>query len=108
MTDTPASPAPGPDDLARRLAGIEDVVGLTYGFMQAMDAELGQIKARQNFDHRLIVAIEETQRDHTRALAALDAKVDAGFDEMRGGMQTITNLLTRLIEGEAGGTGSAE
>lgn len=74
--------------------------------MVAMDGELGQITARQNFDHRLIVAmhesqqdhtgrlgrIEETQREHTAALDALDAKVGT----MQGGIEAILTILQRL------------
>lgn len=81
------------DELADRVAALEERLGVESGLRASMDSDLSSINAKLAAQHHLIQALSITQAEHTGEFAKLHTKLDH-----------IVALLERLITDE----GSAE
>jgi hypothetical protein len=81
------------DELAGRVAALEERLGVESGLRASMDGDLSSINAKLAAQHHLIQALSITQGEHTGEFAKLNTKLDH-----------IVLLLERLIadEGTAG------
>jgi hypothetical protein len=89
------------EELDRRLAAVEERLGLEAGLRASQDRDLASLKTEWRSANNLLQALALTQSDQTRMLTGLEATA-ADHGERLGrideGMRQIIGLLDHLIE----------
>lgn len=89
------------DELDRRLAAVEERLGLEAGLRASQDRDLASLKTELRSANNLLQALALTQSDQTRILTGLETTA-ADHGERLGriddGMRQIIALLNQLIE----------
>lgn len=89
------------EELDRRLAAVEERLGLEAGLRASQDRDLASLKTELRSANNLLQALALTQSDQTRMLTGLEA-TGADHGERLGrideGMRQIIALLNHLIE----------
>ena len=80
------------DELASRVAALEERLSVDSGLRASMDSDLPSINTKLAAQHHLIQALSITQAEHTGEFAKLHPKLDH-----------IVTLLERLIADEGSG-----
>jgi chromosome segregation ATPase len=95
------------EELERRLASVEERLGLEAGLRASQDRDLSSLKLELRSANNLLQALALTQSDQTRMLTALESAVaehGERLERIEGGVQAIVSMLTTLLEkGEAEG-----
>lgn len=91
------------EELDRRLAAVEERLGLEAGLRASQDRDLASLKTELRSANNLLQALALTQSDQTRMLTGLEATT-ADHGERLGriddGVRQIIGLLNHLIERE--------
>jgi hypothetical protein len=108
-----SEPIPNLNDLARRLAAVEqrleqesERLHMEAGLRAAVDSDLASLTVKVTATNRMVQAVAHTQVDHTKMLAA-HAETLVGHTEtlaehgrmlhtLIGGQQAILGILNRL------------
>jgi hypothetical protein len=82
------------EDLERRLAAVEQRLGMEAGLRASGDRDIADIKQTLRAQHHTIQALAITQSEHTEKLDRLET----GMSSVRGTLDQIVGMLDRLTE----------
>lgn len=89
------------DELDRRLAAVEERLGLEAGLRASQDRDLASLKTELRSANNLLQALALTQSDQTRMLTGLESTAADHSDRLGridDGMRQIIVLLNHLID----------
>jgi hypothetical protein len=93
------------EDLAARVAAIEERVGMEAGLRASQDRDLADMRDSLRAQTYLIQALSITQGQHTEQLRRIEERlglVEVATDHARGRLEYIVGMLETLISREGG------